>query len=202
VRTRPDTGILAETALKSTGFVRTHHPIVSHLAYGPRAQELFSCRQSTAWGEDSVMQWFEATRARVAVLGVAWGQGCSFIHRAEEKFRVPYRYHKRFQGRLLINDVAQGDCSETLFVRPLGVDLVKGYEIIDAHVSSVESFRTSSDEEIPASSASADDITFLSMGLLAKNPYCFIQNAREVQTWVRNAMEKEIASLSAEHRPV
>src|SRR5262245_35704587 len=50
VRTRPDTGILAETALKTAGFVRTHHPIVSHVAHGPRAQELLACRQSTAWG--------------------------------------------------------------------------------------------------------------------------------------------------------
>lgn len=202
VRTRPETGILPDMAVKAAGFVRSHNPIVSHIAYGPRAHELLTCRQTTAWGDDSVMQWFEASRARVAVLGIPWGQGCGFIHRAEEKSQVPYRYFKRFQGQLLADEIAQGECTETLYVRPLGVDLVRGYETIDRFMPDLTSFRISSDADIPAASAIADEITTLSMRLLADDPYCYVENADEVRMWVAQSMQNEIASLSPEQRPL
>lgn len=201
LRTRPETGILPEMAVKAAGFVRSRNPIVSHIAYGPRAQEILAYKQTTAWGDDSVMQWFEARRARVAVLGISWGQGCGLIHRSEEKSRVPYRYFKRFQGRLLSDGVELGECTETIYVRPLGINLVRGYEVIDPYMPRLKSFRRSSDADIPAASAIADEITTLAMSLLADEPYRFVGNADEMRSWVERLMQDEIASLLPDQRP-
>jgi aminoglycoside N3'-acetyltransferase len=202
LRSKPETGVLPEIGIKTNGFVRSLHPMVSHLAFGPRAQEIISCRQSTAWGNDSVMGWFETHRARIGVLGITWGQGCAFIHRAEERFGVPYRYYKRFQGRLMFDGVDQGDCSETLFARPMGVPFVRGYDAINAHIPQLNSFRHGNDAEIPAESASADEITELSIRLLADDPYYFVENANDVGAWVRNGKDDEIRALPSESRPI
>jgi hypothetical protein len=202
VRTKPETGVLPEIAVKANGFVRSLNPMVSHAAFGPRAVEIISCKQTTAWGEDSVMGWFELQRVRIGVLGITWGKGCGYIHRAEEKFGVPYRYYKRFLGNLLINGIDRGDCSETMFVRPMSVPFVRGYDAINAHIPSLASFRHGGDPDILAESVTADEITELSMHLLAKDPYFFVENADHVKAWVQNGRDGETESLPEENRPV
>jgi aminoglycoside N3'-acetyltransferase len=145
-RTMPQTGALPVVAMTDPTFVRSAHPMDSYLASGPQAHEIVACRQSTSWGDDSVMGMLELNRARIVVLGVSWGQGCGYLHRAEEKICVPYRYYKTFSGELLVDGRDATRCSETVFVRPLGVSMSNRYDAIDTHIPQLASFRNSGDD--------------------------------------------------------
>ena len=202
VRTKPETGVLPETAVRTEGFLRSSYPMVSHVAFGPRGKEILSSKQPTAWGDNSVMHWLEMHRARIGMLGISWGKGCGYIHRAEEKFGVPYRYYKRFFGNLLFDGMDRGKCSETMFVRPLNIPFVRGYDAINPHIPLLASYRHGDDPDIFAESATANEITQLSMRFLAKDPYFFVENADAVEAWVRDGKDEEESSLPDENQPI
>lgn len=120
VLTRPDTGAIAEAFMNRQDTQRSPQPMNSYAVKGPRADELLNRPCTTAWGRDGVMGWFYEVDAFYVTLGVGTLLSNSYYHMAEQWEGVPYRYFKRFVGERFHNGVSAGECSEVMYVRPLG----------------------------------------------------------------------------------
>ena len=111
------TGMINEAFRKSNNAARTVSAFFSFAVRGPSSNFLTSLRPNQAWGDNSLFEWFENTDALLIMLGVPWDR-CSFLHRAEWLAQVPYRYEKKFSGKIKINNKLEELC-ESLFVRSL-----------------------------------------------------------------------------------
>ena len=201
VHSRPSTGALAEAMLWRPGMLRTPKPMNSYVVWGPHATDIMALPNTTAWGKDSTMGFMERVDARYVMLGVPWYLGCSFYHLGEESMRVPYRYFKRFVGRLARGGMELGLCEETMYSRSLDVVPQFRYEAPGALLRKDGLILECSHPGIPLESARASDILRVLIRLLEEDPYAFIVNRREVERWVHCSKQEEIASLPPEQCP-
>jgi len=120
VLTRPDTGAIAQMFMNRPTSRRARQPMNSYAVEGPLSDVLLNRPCTTAWGKDGIMAWFYEVDARFVSLGVGSLLSCSYYHMAEQWEGVPYRYFKRFIGEHRVNGEVVGECSEVMYVRPLG----------------------------------------------------------------------------------
>ncbi|MBM3553945.1 MAG: AAC(3) family N-acetyltransferase [Alphaproteobacteria bacterium] len=200
VRTRPETGLLAETLHHHPGCRRTLQPGQSFLALGPHGDDLITCRGGTGWGDDSGMAWFETKKTRVVMLGVTW-EFCGLYHRAEEAAKVPYRYFKRFPGTIEIDGRDRRSTQETLFVRSRLVSTVTANPKIRAFLSGLPGVDNAPDCPFICASNTASEIITTCRDLLQNDPYAFVANQDDVVAWVENGRSDEIAALAENERP-
>lgn len=196
VRTAPETGVVARGALVHPSFVRTKQPIHNYLVAGPRAAEVAALPCSTAWGDDGVLAWIEKNNARLCMLGVPWHEGCSFFHRAEAVAAVPYRYFKKFPGRLLSNGVEIGPCQETMLVRSLAVAPDFDWARIRQQLPQHGPIRTSRNPLVFAESASAAHVQAAGLHILSEDPYGLLTNSGLIRDWVSKSRSSEIMALA------
>ena len=89
----------------------------NYAVIGKKSKSIISLKQSTAWGENSIISYLSKQNAigigiNVDIENFGWVA----IHCAEEKFKVPYRYYKKFKG---INLENKKRVFEKMFVRNL-----------------------------------------------------------------------------------
>jgi len=102
-----EVGILGDWARELEGFVRTPNPLFSVILAGENTKDILLCNHEDAYGPDSVIASWEKLNGRIIMLGASWAT-CTFLHRMEHEFQVPYRYEKVFSfpadfGNGLIN---------------------------------------------------------------------------------------------------
>lgn len=85
------TGILTECFRKSSGVLRSTHPIHSICAYGKKANYLTQDIEITSFGEKSPFSKLIQMNAVNIALGAQFVGGATFLHYVEELLRVPYR---------------------------------------------------------------------------------------------------------------
>ncbi len=199
VRTAPDTGSLPETALAGGAFRRSRSPMNSYLVKGPRAEELLTLPCTTAWGLDGVLGWLCGVNARVCVLGVPW-VSCSLMHHAEEILMVPYRYFKRFAGRMFEDGEEIGPCAEVMYSRSLHA--VPEWDItgFGRALRADGAVKVGDNRRIPMESGLARDIHRVNEDLFREDMYCYITNGDELDAWIRNGKDDEMAGLKREER--
>jgi aminoglycoside N3'-acetyltransferase len=95
-------GQLAETLRTWPGSRRSRHPLQSISAVGSRAEEYCEDSGERPFADDSAFGRLLRRDAWVVLLGINF-QAASFIHAAEERVGVPYRYWKEFRGRYVDN---------------------------------------------------------------------------------------------------
>ena len=76
----------------------------NYAVLGKKSKSILSLKQSTAWGENSIISYLSKQNAigigiNIDIENFGWVA----IHCAEEKFKVPYRYYKKFKGINLDN---------------------------------------------------------------------------------------------------
>jgi len=200
VRSPSEVGVLSRVATGRAGYVRTRRPMNSYAVKGPLAADVAALPCTTAWGDAGVMGWMQANDVRFIVLGIPWADGCSIVHRPEEMERVPYRYFKRFKGRLLDDGAPLGECEEVMYVRSLTVspefDFTPGTRALERRGR----LRSGDNPLIPVASATATDIVAIVSELLRDDPYAFIANRDAVAAWVADGKVREIASLKPDER--
>ena len=117
------TGYLIKFLLTKFSFKRTNRPMYNYAVIGPNSEKILKLKQSTAWGNDSVIS-FLSTNKKTIGLGVntslltfTWVA----IHCCEEYLKVPYRYYKTFYGK---NTTTKKKVKEKMYVRYLNKDNV------------------------------------------------------------------------------
>tara|TARA_B110000483_G_C18086497_1_gene500215 strand:+ start:278 stop:1009 length:732 start_codon:yes stop_codon:yes gene_type:complete len=109
------TGYFTKHLIKKFKFKRTSRPMYNYAVIGKNSNKIINLKQNSAWGEDSVISYLVKNNAvgigiNVDVENFGW----VVIHAAEEKFKVPYRYYKKFNGINLNN---KKKVSEKMYVR-------------------------------------------------------------------------------------
>ena len=199
-RSLPEVGMLTESAVGRAGWRRLARPMNSYCVRGPRADELAALPATTAWGRDGVLGWLVARKARTLVLGVPW-ESCSVMHHAEETLAVPFRYYKRFRGRLLEDGADKGPCEEVMYVRSLEVPPQWDISPLGRELNARDLVLDGGAAAVPLQSAPADAVHAVNRDLMAADPYCYHTNRDEVVAWVEGGgVERERAALAPEER--
>lgn len=126
LRSRSETGILADWVLELGGAVRTDHPMYSFAVLGPLKDELLRCGNTTTFGDDSTFAYFERANARVVMVGCDWSY-CTQFHRSEETAGVPYRFYKDIHGKSVGNGEEHSAVAR-MFVRDLDIDPTNDFQ--------------------------------------------------------------------------
>lgn len=92
-RTSGTNGIFSEYIRTRPGALRSHHPLISVSALGPKAVDLISGSGKSGFGTDSPYEGLHRINARLLMIGVPF---CSFKDYVETVCQVPYRYEKKF----------------------------------------------------------------------------------------------------------
>jgi len=108
-------GTLSEIFRKLPEAKRSLDPLFSVAVIGPAQRELASVGRS-CFGAGSVFEKLHERNARLILLGDTFD--LTFIHYAEEKLGVTYRYIKRFSGEIRVGDELR-NVTVDYFVRPL-----------------------------------------------------------------------------------
>ena len=198
---KPYTGALPDRFHTWPGALRTRQPMDSYAAHGPLAAEVMARPCTTAWGDDSVLGWFDAVNARHVILGVPWHLSCAYCHRGEEVVGVPFRYHKRFVGTLLEDGTELGPCEETMYVRPFDVDPGLYYKPIRDRLGELNLVLESAQPDFQLQSSLSSDILLASIELLDRDPLAFVENKAAVTDWIANGRDIELVRLAPDQRP-
>ena len=99
--TQSTVGALTEFFRKQKGVVRTSHPNHSVAVYGKR-REYFTAESKDTFGKDSVFGKLYDDNGKIIFFGAPF-QSCTFIHYIEQMHKVPYRYMKKFKGKVIID---------------------------------------------------------------------------------------------------
>ena len=202
ITSKPETGVLPARALLRPEFVRTSSPLNSYLISGPRTQEALGITDTSLWGDESVMGWFDKVSARICVLGEPWHQACTHYHRAEDILQVPYRYYKKFPGSISKNGIYFSDCAPTMFVRPMGCEMVRDYTGPAKIMKQRNMILSGDNPSFPIESALAPNIVKACTDLLSDDIYAYVSNKNQLMEWVGRAMNEEVSKLSDGERVV
>ena len=109
------TGYLNKFLIKKFKFSRSKRPMYNYAVNGPNEKQICNLKQSTAWGNDSVLGYLVKNEAYGLAININpkifnW----LVIHYCEENSKVPYRYFKTFNGKNISN---RKNVKEKMYVR-------------------------------------------------------------------------------------
>lgn len=103
-KSKSATGVLSECARSIPGYIRTVHPVYSHVCWGENADQ-FNRRQNkkTCFGKDSFFELFSnSDKAYLLFLGTNYSAQ-TLYHYYEQTFGAPGRFLKSFKGLIKEN---------------------------------------------------------------------------------------------------
>jgi len=118
-------GALTEHFRRLPGVRRTFDPLFSAAVRGPLParweESFFRVRDTDSFGPESVFACLRETGAKLLFFGVGF-EYATFVHHAEQRMGVPYRFLKNFRGEVRAGDDA-GTVTARYFVRDLEGDV-------------------------------------------------------------------------------
>ena len=121
--TKSKTGALGNAALKRADFIRTKHPIYSFAVWGKVANELKKLENSSSFGENSPFEYFHKYGAKMIIANLELDHSFTFVHYAEQKCKIDYRYEKNFTGFYIDENGVKSERIYSMFVRDLKRDV-------------------------------------------------------------------------------
>lgn len=201
LRSKPETGAMAEVAFDTGAMARTMQPMMSHYVRGPRSADLLAHGTESSFGRNGGLGWITEVDARVCVLGMPEpNMGWVICHHAEEMCRVPYRYFKRLPGRLRIGGESPRDCSETTFVRAISGKPEQNWGDLNRTLGDRGDVLEHGGRGISLRSASSRRVRDVCAEMLTDDPYRFFKDPDGARAWVRDDRQAEIESLKPEER--
>ncbi|MEK7551821.1 MAG: AAC(3) family N-acetyltransferase [Patescibacteria group bacterium] len=119
-------GILSEYFRKQSGVSRSLDAIFSVAAYGP-LKSYFTKVGTNCFGENSIFEKLYLKNVKIVFVGNTFD--ITYMHFIEQRFGVPYRFMKKFEGKIEVD----GELKRYTFdynVRDLEVDVVYNLEKI------------------------------------------------------------------------
>lgn len=96
-------GTLTEYFRKQPRVSRTMHPTHSVAIWGKHKNELLKIGNDT-FDKSSIFGKLHQVNAKFVFFGVPFYKSCTFIHYIEQIHGVPYRYMKKFKGKIIKNN--------------------------------------------------------------------------------------------------
>lgn len=142
-KTRSQTGLMGQVAMKRPDFKRTKHPIYSFAVCGKDQELLCNMNNITSFGPDSPFAYLENVKARNIIIDVPYNHCFTFMHYIEQKTGVSYRYEKTFSVDYTDEKGVKDLRSYSMYVRNLDMnvvnDMTKMGELLKAKgISSVQ----------------------------------------------------------------
>ena len=100
--TKSTVGALTEFFRKQENVSRTIHPSHSVAVWGRHKDELLNIGKDT-FGQGSVFEKFHKLNGKLVFFGTPFHEACTFIHYIEQMYEVPYRYMKKYKGKIIKN---------------------------------------------------------------------------------------------------
>lgn len=123
-KTRSQTGLMGQIAMKRSDFKRTKHPIYSFAVYGKDQEMLCKMNNITSFGPDSPFAYLEDVKACNIIIDVPYNHCFTFMHYIEQKTQVSYRYEKTFSVDYVDEKGKKEVRSYSMYVRNLDMDVV------------------------------------------------------------------------------
>jgi len=97
--TKSTVGVLTEFFRKEKDVSRTIHPNHSAAIWGKNKNNLLKISKDT-FDENSILGKLHKLNGKIVFLGAPF-QSCTFIHYIEQMHKVPYRYMRKFRGKII-----------------------------------------------------------------------------------------------------
>lgn len=168
------TGYLNKRIVEKFDFYRTHRPIYNYAIIGPNAKDLCNLKQTTAWGNDSVIGFLSMNiNSKGIGIGIDPNNfGWVTIHVCEEIFQVPYRYFKKFKG---YNKDLKKEVSEKMYVKKLSCKKVINESLISKYLKRKKKIKQEKICEVDFSTIRLFDYFKQGVDILNNNPYAFLE---------------------------
>jgi len=122
VRSTPgQTGAFGNILLKKFPCLRTKDVFYSFVTFGKNSSFFLDGEYFSSTGEGSIFAKLIENNAIVISIGHHWIKAASFVHHAEDKANVPYRYNKKFSGEIVCCDGLTKGHSQHFLVRDLDI---------------------------------------------------------------------------------
>ncbi len=119
-KTKSKTGVLSNIALKRKDFRRTKHPIYSFAVWGKDQDILCQMDDCNSFLGDTPFAYLASCKkAKFIAIDVNLTDSFTFVHYAEEKIGVPFRYKKNFIGNYIGSDGIEMEKTYSMYVRCL-----------------------------------------------------------------------------------
>ena len=194
--TKSDTGALSDCSILRPEMLRTSQPMQSYTVYGRLKNDLSNLKTQTSWGNKSIMSWLIENEAKIMVLGIDWHLSCSILHHAEEVLKVPYRYFKRFSGKLYSEGRYVSECEEIMYCRPKNIEPLWDHKQITKRLRNKKKILSAENPILPLEATSISSYVNETYDILYDNPYAYIKNVEEIKYWVNNIKNDEIKSMN------
>ena len=97
--TKSNTGALSNLSLSMKNFIRSKNPIYSFTIYGKDKNKISSLKHKSCFGFDSPFGYLIKNKGKNLFIDIDYKEAFTFVHVAEEKIGVNYRYIKKFEGK-------------------------------------------------------------------------------------------------------
>ncbi|KPU82491.1 hypothetical protein JI56_02090 [SAR11 cluster bacterium PRT-SC02] len=183
-------GFIPIAALKRSYF-RTKQPIHSYLVFG-NLKEVRKLKLKSSWGKKSLLEFFQKKNARICNLGLPWNKGCAYLHRYEEIYNVPWRYHKIFSKKIIKNKRIIGNCREKKFCTSLSTPVNYDYKPFIKYIKKSKSFRKANPKDLSMESIKTSCLDKIGKRIFTKNPWVIVKNKKTIINWIKNKKNSEI----------
>ena len=97
-KTKSNTGALSNISLTMKDFKRSINPIYSFNIYGKDKKKIIRMKHESCFGFDSPFGYLIKNKGKNLFIDQDYKDALTFVHVAEEKVGVNYRYIKKFEG--------------------------------------------------------------------------------------------------------
>jgi aminoglycoside N3'-acetyltransferase len=178
-------GVLPKEALKRNYF-RTPQPLHSYLVFGEKKKEIKKLSYKTSWGEGSILDFMSKNNARICTVGLPWNRGCAYLHKFEEDYQVPWRYFKRYKGKMYLNKKFISKCEEIKYSLPkIDGELYNYYPFIK-HIKKSKSFCKNDNKFFTIESVKTTCLDKIGRKIFLKDPWCIIKKRHSLINWIKN----------------
>ena len=170
-------GVLSKEALKRN-YYRTPQPLYSHLILGKKKKEIQKLTLKTSWGEGSIFDFLSKNDARICTIDIPWNRGCAYLHKFEEDFQVPWRYFKKYTGKMYLNKKFISECEETKYSLPYKYKDLYDYAPFIKYIKKSKSFLKNTQKEFKIESVKTSCLNKIAHNTFSKDPWCIIKKKK------------------------
>ena len=178
-------GVLPKEALKR-GYFRTPQPLHSYLVFGQNLKDIKNLSHKTSWGEGSILDFMSKNDARICTLGLPWNKGCAYLHKFEENYQVPWRYFKKFKGKMYKNKKFISDCSETKYSLPKLDGELYDYHPFIKYIKKSKSYCKNIHNDFKIESIKTSCLDKIGRKIFLNDPWCIIKQKKQLVSWIKN----------------
>lgn len=117
LKTKSNTGALSNLTLKMKDFKRTRNPIYSFSVYGKDKEKIATMKHFSCFGLNSPFGYLIKNQGKNLFIDLDYKEAFTFVHVAEEKIGVDYRYMKQFKGNYIDKNKNKKIQSFQMYVR-------------------------------------------------------------------------------------